>query len=248
MKGLITTLLLLSTPLSMAAVSLRICEQDGITPFDERPIMAGTKLVFYVDSNGAGSNWSGALDVLKPAAGPIGKLIGRGWDLQTNDYAGSHFAAAGNRSSVIDWENQAQQSFELSAAGIDMSAGPWFVLDYNSTGIGDCTIDLVEYQETQVTPVASLILHQFANCDFNNDNNVNFADFAKLSAYWLRTDCDTVNNCDETDLSADGIINFVDLMYFADFWLGGRSQTEGALAQISIAGIKFHDIEFFRCS
>ena len=143
------------------SVSLRICEQDGITPFDERPITIGTRLVIYVDSdsNSAAGTWVGALDLLKPSPEPvipIGRFSAEIGILNDLIISGRHFAAAGDNARVIDWENQDQQSFEFSAAGSykdAMQPGTWFVIDYNAVTIGNVTIDLVEYQDEQMIPV-----------------------------------------------------------------------------------------------
>lgn len=225
---------LLWSSIAIGAVSLRMCEADGNTPFDSNtPIMVGTKLTIYVDSNSQAADWGGGLDIVKSVPEPnppIGKLFGRGWDSGVPDYAASHLASAGDRASVIDWENEHQQSFELSAAGQQKAAGTWFVLDYNAMNIGDCAIELVEYHGPEIFLVTSKIFHQIATRDFNGDGKINFADFAKLASYWQHTDCNALNNCEGTDLNLDGKIDFVDVMYFADYWLGQKSERDGLLA------------------
>ena len=225
------TVLLWSTA-AFGNVSMRLFEADGNTPFDSNsPIMVGTRLTIYADSNSAASMWLGGFDLVKPVTNPDlprGMLIGRGWDANAIDYSNSRLSSAGNRARIIDWENEDQQSFELFANGSNMAAGTWFVVDYNATNIGDCVINLVEYHDSNLVTVQSTTLHQVATRDFNNDGQVNFIDFAKLASYWLHTDCNELNNCEGTDLNPvpDGTIDYLDVMYFAEFWLGRFRQPD----------------------
>jgi hypothetical protein len=234
-KTLILALVMLWNSIAIGAVSLRVCEADGNTPFDSNtPVMVGVKLTIYVDSNSATSMWLGGLDFIQPSTNPdppLGRLFGRGWDAQALDWVDSHFSAAGNRAKIVDWENQDQQSFELHANGLDMADGTWFVIDYNAMNIGDCTIDLVGYQDSNLVTVQSKTLHQVASRDFNNDGQVNFIDFSKLASYWLHTDCNELNDCEGTDLNPvpDGTIDYLDVMYFADFWLGRFGQLDSGV-------------------
>jgi hypothetical protein len=231
-KNVVLLIGLLWSAAAIGNVSMRLCEADSNTPFDSNmPIMVGTKLTIYADSNSAASMWLGGFDLIKPVTNPdpaIGVLAGRGWDVNAPDYRNSHFSSAGNRARIIDWENEDQHSFELFANGSNMAEGTWFVVDYNATNVGDCTIELVEYNGSEIVLLMSRTLHQVATRDFNNDGQVNFIDFAKLASYWLHTDCNELDDCEGTDLNPvpDGQINFLDVMYFADFWLGRFRQQE----------------------
>lgn len=217
---------LLLNSVAAGAVSMRICQADGTTPLDTNaPIMVGTKLTIYVDSNSAAA-WVGGLDLVKAPddpVPPIGKLFGRSWDPNLLNYVGSKYSAAGIRAKVVDWVNQDQQSFELFAKDPNIAAGTWFVLDYNAMNIGDCTLKLVEYHGADLVVITSKTIHQIATRDFNHDGKINFADFAKLASYWLHTDCNALNHCDGTDLYPDGKIDFIDVAYFAEYWLGSHN-------------------------
>jgi hypothetical protein len=229
---------LMWSSIAAGSVYLRICEADGNTPFDSNmPVMVGTTLTIYVDSNSAVADWGGGLDLIKSNPDPdlqMGRLFGRGWHSEIPDYLDSHLAAAGEQASDIDWENQDQQSFELSAAGPNKAAGTWFALDYYAMNIGDCIINLMEYQGSQMTLVRSETIHNVATRDFNNDGLVDFVDFARLASYWMDSDCGALNDCGGTDLNPDGMIDFLDVAYFADFWLGRfRPQNVGETMYIT---------------
>jgi hypothetical protein len=209
--------------LSFGSISLRICYYDSNSPIDcNAPIMVGTKLTIYANSNSPETIWLGGIDLIKSIPDSnLGRLLGRNWDANALDFTCSHFASAGNRATVTDWENSDQQSFELHASGSGITSGPWFVVDYNAYNMGDSTIKLVQYNGSQISTLTSLTLHQVANCDFNHDGSVDFRDFAKLAMYWMRTDCNDINHCEGTDINpaSAGKVDFFDLMQFAQFWL-----------------------------
>jgi hypothetical protein len=54
--------------------------------------------------------------------------------------------------------------------------------------------------------------------DFNQDNFVDFLDFAILANYWLDT-CSGPDWCESSDLDQNGVVNFNDLRIFAEYWL-----------------------------
>jgi hypothetical protein len=55
--------------------------------------------------------------------------------------------------------------------------------------------------------------------DFNEDNIVNFADFAVLGSYWGITDCTDPDGCGRVDFYNDDTIDINDLGLFVEFWL-----------------------------
>ncbi|MHC4737959.1 MAG: dockerin type I domain-containing protein [Planctomycetota bacterium] len=59
-----------------------------------------------------------------------------------------------------------------------------------------------------------------ASRDFNNDGYVNLGDFAVLASYWRETGYSDPNQCEGTDLDADGDIDENDLRLFNDYWYG----------------------------
>jgi hypothetical protein len=54
--------------------------------------------------------------------------------------------------------------------------------------------------------------------DFNQDNFVDFLDFAILANYWLDT-CSGPDWCGSSDLDQNGVVNFNDLRIFVEYWL-----------------------------
>jgi hypothetical protein len=61
--------------------------------------------------------------------------------------------------------------------------------------------------------------------DFDNDCDVDFADFGFFAGHWLQTGCTGPDFCGGADLTAggaDGIVNVFDLLEFARYWLEGK--------------------------
>jgi len=56
--------------------------------------------------------------------------------------------------------------------------------------------------------------------DFNNDGLVNLGDFAVFALYWRETGYSDPNQCEGTDLDADGSIDENDLRLFTDYLYG----------------------------
>jgi len=211
-------------------VSTRVCFADGNTPFlpvdsnlpiiEYPDIMVGTKLTIIVDSNVA-EDWSGCL-IIKDANMNYGVLSARG-PLIFGDWSGSHLEAAGENALVIDWEEPGIDGFSLYTDwDLDnIDTGDWFIIDYNATNIGDCNVGFYESDP----PFGEDILINYLGFthvrtrDFNDDTNVDFADFAVLALYWGLTNCDELNWCDGVDLNTDRIVDFNDVMLFTDYWL-----------------------------
>lgn len=64
------------------------------------------------------------------------------------------------------------------------------------------------------------------------DCYVNFADFAVLAEYWLKTNCGQSGNCDDADFApADGTVNKIDLADFAQQWLRCNDPTNSECTQ-----------------
>jgi hypothetical protein len=56
--------------------------------------------------------------------------------------------------------------------------------------------------------------------DLNQDNYVDFLDFAIFANYWLGT-CSGPDWCKSSDLDQNGVVNFNDLRIFVEYWLEG---------------------------
>jgi hypothetical protein len=212
LRKFLVLLLLICCSTAVGQVSLRISTADGNTPFDTNtPIMVGTRLTIYVDSDSA-MVWNGGLYVFSDPN--LGELI----EPETT----AVLPNAGNGSIVwpSSYYNDPFFGFELGVEE-DSTAGPWFVFDYNSKGVGDCNVGLYQYDESWHEQFLKIVtLHQVPTRDFKADGRVDFSDFAILASNWGRDDCDLSNqDCSGTDLCRDGRIDFVDMAYFADYWL-----------------------------
>jgi hypothetical protein len=257
-KILVLVMGLLWSATAVSAVSLRICEADGNTPLDSNtPVMVGTKLTLICSSN-APVKYAALGLVIADANQGFGRLFARG-PHSVADWTQSHFPAAGSGAQVIetptDELGNPVNEFDMYAAKAGgaqdgPAQGDWFVIDYNATDIGACTVKFYIYQMVDVN--GSEIINPFTNPqmrpvtfthvasrDFNFDGRVDFSDFAKLASYWLSVNCGAINNnCEGTDLNPvpDGKIDFVDVMYFAEYWLGHKSATETFIASAQGGG------------
>ncbi len=55
--------------------------------------------------------------------------------------------------------------------------------------------------------------------DLNNDQNVNFVDYAIFSSFWMNQDCAEPGWCEGADFDKDGQVNIFDLGVFESHWL-----------------------------
>lgn len=228
MKRTITigTLCLAVASVAIAEVRSRVCLYDAntpLTPVDANyphiypDIMVGTRLTIIIDSNVA-EDWLGCL-IIEDANMDYGVLSARDYD--GFGYPGSCLPAAGEGAAVYDWEAAGIDGFGLYTGFMDIEAGDWFIIDYTATNIGNCNVGF--YQSDP--PFGDDILINYLGFthvrtrDFNDDTNVDFADFAMLASYWGVTNCDELNWCDGVDLNTDKIVDFNDVMLFTDYWL-----------------------------
>ncbi len=82
-------------PIALGESRFRVCEADGITPFNGREIMVGTRLTFIVSSDQS-VYWSGGL-FINGQDRALGMLSARGGDPNTGDWSGSHYEEAGDQ-------------------------------------------------------------------------------------------------------------------------------------------------------
>jgi len=218
MKRVVVLVLLCSlTSATLGTVSTRVCEADGNTPFDNQPIMVGTKLTIIVDSNVA-EYWSGSLVILGSAI-DNGVLSGRDFNDMTFDWEGSRTAAAGVEAQVWDWEEPGIDGFDLYTGSTGIEAGDWFIIDYTATAAGDCNVAFYDHSISWVYPIYYLPFSHVPSRDFNGDHLVGLGDFAVFSLYWQAPNCSDPNWCEGVDLDRDGDVDFHDLELFVDYWL-----------------------------
>ena len=55
--------------------------------------------------------------------------------------------------------------------------------------------------------------------DFDDNNDVDFSDYAKLAENWQVNDCNEPDWCSGTDLNYSGAVDFSDLSTFTKCWL-----------------------------
>ena len=229
-KSILLALVLLFGMSSVAAgkISTKVCLSDGNTPLEladphipnvYQDIMVGTKLTIIVSSDINGYWGEGGGLFVKEENGDYGILLGRDYNDTTLDWEGSRFPAAGNDARVWDWaEDVLGQGFMFSG-DINAIAGDWFIIDYNSLKVGDCTVDFYDFERNLSNPVESLSFTHVVSRDFNNDTIVDFRDYAILTAHWRETGCNAPKWCDGTDLDINGTVDVNDLMLFCEFWL-----------------------------
>ena len=227
-KMVIALFLVLAFQCSEAVINVRVCESDTITPFDNRDITVGTDLTFIVSSD-VDEYWSGGFFIAGQDRG-LGTLAGRDYDPNSRDYTGSHSPEAGGLAKVTAWQDSNIWGFDLYG-GFDpygsapnCQAGDWFVIDYHVDQPGSCDIGFYDYDMSWSEPNFSYTFTQVPTRDFNDDQIVNLLDFAVLSSYWLATDCNDCNWCDETDIDTDGDVDVDDLVLFTDYWLDGAPE------------------------
>lgn len=226
-KFLVVVLFLSIAPVISATMFPKVYLADGQTPleyanpnipFVYRDIMVGTKLTIVLESNTTEFGGGGAL-VLADANMGYAVLSGR--DFDGFSYAGSCLPAAGDFASAYDLTYEGVQGIDLYTdfPGVP---GDWFVVDYNAVEVGNCGVEVYQYQTT-FPPSSELINYlEFTHVptrDFNGDHQVNFVDFSILASYWRQTGFDDPNDCQGADLDLDHDVDVKDLKLFMDFWL-----------------------------
>ena len=225
MKKLLVLILTLGiVPITAAQVALKVCEADGVTPFDGHDIMVGTKLTLIVCSD-ANDYWSGGL-FIRGQDRALATLSARDSDPNTRDCTNSHYEAAGNMAKVTAWRDSDIWGFDLYGSDINAVAGDWFIIDYNAVGVGDPNVGFYDYSISWNDPNSLVTFHHDPTRDFNDDEVVDTLDVAVLGSYWLTEGCSDLNWCDKTDINTDGYVDTVDFALFQKYWLWGAPPGE----------------------
>jgi hypothetical protein len=84
----------------------------------------------------------------------------------------------------------------------------------------DCYIDILDLRV-----LAGQWLSEDLNQEYDlfrdDEDIINFPDFATFSSYWQNTNCPKSNWCGGSDFNRSGTVDFEDLKIFAGHWLGG---------------------------
>jgi hypothetical protein len=208
-------------------ISTRIVFRDNNAPLElidpcipnvYHPVVFGTELSIIVSSDTNG-NWGmgGGLSITDPYW-DYGVLYGRDYNDVTLDWEGSRFAAAGVNAAVWDRQESGFNGFDMYTGSVAI-AGDWFIIDYNAIEVGDCNVELYDYNVNEFEPVYNITITHVLTPDFDSSGIVDFNDFAELGSNWQRTDCASPEYCSGTDLNDDGVVDFIDLKAFTYFWL-----------------------------
>lgn len=221
-KLLVILFFCVTASVAVAKVSTRVSMADGNTPLEladpnvplvYRDIMAGTQLTIIVDSN-LSQIWRVSSLAIVDANRDYGLLSARGTE---PNYQGSCLPAAGLAAGVYTWLETGIAGFDMQSGREDVSAGDWFIIDYNATSIGYCTVKF--YESFVHDPNRDMHFTHVTTRDFDNDGIVNFFDFELFASYWQATGCSGPDFCEGADLDTSTIVDGYDLALFVDFWL-----------------------------
>jgi len=202
---------------SFAGLHFRICEADGINPYNGRDVMVGEKLVVYARCDS--TNYAGGGVFVGGDSRNIASVCARDQDPNSINAAGSHFVNAGETARVIQWEDSVISGCDLYGSDILSVPGDWFVVDYFADGIGSAQLDFYDYSDSCDFPVSSLTIAQVTSRDVNDDGHVNNLDYSIFSSYFDTQNCADPNGCGRCDLDNDADVDFVDVLMMWDYWL-----------------------------
>ncbi len=214
--------ILLSLVPCQAAATTEMYEFDANTPFDYRDIYVGTKLKVIVSSDSNGY-WNGGGVFLEGANQDLGRFLPGEINDLTNDYSHARTEKAGSNAQVLATSFtlpfDANLGFDYYGSS-DAVAGDWFILDYQATSPGTCTINVYDFEIDYWFPVDYIDIHQIPPDIYQEPNDiVNFRDYSLLTYHWGRADCNEPNYCGHADLNMDGLVDPNDMKYIMDHWL-----------------------------
>jgi hypothetical protein len=223
------TLILVTAPIALGQVSLKVYEADEVIPFDcNSSVMVGDKLVFVVISD-SNDYWSGGL-FIKGQDRALGTLAGRDKDPNSRDWTGSHYVDAGDFAIVTGWKDSDMWGYDLytfypvdeySEANSTVP-GDWFVIDYYADDVGDVNVVFYEYNDYGISwcePNYVFTFFNVATRDLNSDEAVDFLDFGIFSSQWNENSCCDPDWCAGADIDRDGDVDHNDLGLFVEYWL-----------------------------
>jgi len=231
----------------LAGVSAHVYRADEITPLTwadpnipdvYQDIMVGTRLTVFVGSDTAMPHWSGGL-LISWEDSERGTLSGRGYNEQTGNHEGSILEASG----VLTFVNGPKR--KEFGVGINLSVesatvGEWIVLDYHAEAIGICDVELYSDKPIEDLPgdwppaetlwIQGLTFNHVASRDHNDDDIVNFEDFAMFADQWRSMAPADPNVGLAPDPNAVAVVDIADLTLFCEYWLQ-RTDIEDPLSE-----------------
>lgn len=212
-----------------------LAQAEPDTPGVYRDIMVGTRLALFITSDTAGI-WDGQLWMSAESA-TVGAVCGRGYNAKSpsRNHEGSCLKAAGRNPRVSIHAGPEGVCVSLLSAR-DALAGEWFVLDFEARAAGRCSVELYTIRvssDVVGTPdpyvddppafelelTQSLVFNHVASRDFNGDDIVDFADFARLATGFGSTAGPDPNESIPFDLNTDRRVDMLDVAAFSEYWL-----------------------------
>ena len=122
--------------------------------------------------------------------------------------AGSPCIDAGRDSSVpADTADLDNDSDTIEPIPLDLNGFPRFIDDLCTADTGNGTSSIVD-----------MGAYEFLPSDIDSSGGVDFADFSRITSYWMDTACGT---CDGADLACDGDVDWSDIQELCNYWLKG---------------------------
>ncbi len=205
-----------------AGIQLRVCDPNTLEPIDLTEVMVGTDVSIVIHSD-ANDLWGGGL-FIEGQDRALGQLTARAGDPNSPPFSGSCLPAAGPDAYIYEWKDSNIWGFDCYTDIFERTPGNWFVLDYTALEVGTCTVGFYDHDNswTAADPNLSIDFLNTPSRDLNNDETVNFADFALFAADWNKqSDPNDPNLMRAADFSKNGHVGLEDVVMFADFWLWG---------------------------
>jgi len=219
----------------LAGVSAHVYRADEITPLAwadpnipdvYQDIMVGTRLTIFIGSDTAVSSWNGGLR-MSWEDWDRGIFSGRNHNEDTGSYDGSILVAAGDNALVSHYYGSSGARVEMIVTS--GTVGEWVVLDYHAMAIGTCDVRLYSVEPMKGMPgdwppsetfwIQELAFSHVAPRDYDDDDIVNFEDFALLANQWHGAAPADPNETLAPDLNADNVVDITDLALFCEYWL-----------------------------
>lgn len=211
--------------LSPASVQINVCNPDTLEIRPEIDIMVGSKVAIVISSD-LSARWSGGL-FIEGTDRSLGMLSGRAGDPNSPPWASSCLPAAGEGAEAVLWKDSLRWGFDFYTDDLYRQAGKWFVVDYEATQPGHCSVAYYDHEKSWLTPDPneSIVFFNTQTRDLKPDGIVNFADFSVFASNWDISsgpgDPNDPNLLNPADFNVDGSVNLEDVCMFSEYWMYG---------------------------